>query len=331
MANGGTCCVLGPPQKASPSTAAVPAPGGGGRGYPVIVPVLLGVVGAAFLGTGFVVQQREAAQVASNDAFSVRLLWALMRRRLWWSGIAAMAIGYVLVGLSLGTGNLVLVEPLIAANLVFALPVAAAWCRRVPQRRSMLGAVGLAAGVAGFVFAAQPNGGRSDNVPVLNWVVAAAIAGAVIVGALAMAWRRHGDSRALLLGIATGTAYGMQDGLTRDVYGALSHGGVGAFAGWQVWTLLVVGAFGVLLAQNAFDCAPLTSSLPAISIMEPFVGIVLGVALFDSHLRTSGPAILVAGASLVVMFAGAYLVSRARVVREATMPRQASADLGRAA
>src|SRR3954452_6127501 len=119
----------------------------------MIVPVLLGIVGAAFLGTGFVVQQREAAQVASTDAFSVRLLWALMRRRLWWSGIAAMAIGYVLVGLSLGTGNLVLVEPLIAANLVFALPVAAAWCRRVPQRRSMLGAVGLAAGGGRFVFA----------------------------------------------------------------------------------------------------------------------------------------------------------------------------------
>src|SRR4051812_34479688 len=143
----------------------------------MIVPVLLGIVGAAFLGTGFVVQQREAAQVASNDAFSVRLLWALMQRRLWWSGIAAMAIGYVLVGLSLGTGNLVLVEPLIAANLVFALPVAAAWCRRVPQRRSMLGAVGLAAGVAGFVLAAQPNGGRSGNGPGLHWGGAPAIPG----------------------------------------------------------------------------------------------------------------------------------------------------------
>jgi drug/metabolite transporter (DMT)-like permease len=297
----------------------------------MIIPVLLGIVGAAFLGTGFVVQQREAAQVAPDDSFSVRLLWALVRRTLWWSGIASMAVGYVLVGLSLGTGNLVLVEPLIAANLVFALPVAAAWCRRLPQRRSMLGAVALAAGVAGFVLAAQPNGGRSDNVPVLNWAIAAAVAGAVIAGAVAAAWRRHGDSRALLLGIATGTAYGMQDGLTRDVYGAFSHAGAGAFGSWQVWTLVVVGAIGVMLAQNAFDCAPLTSSLPAISIMEPFVGIVLGVALFDSHLRTSWPAVVVAGASLVVMFAGAYLVSRARVVREATTPRRASADLRRAA
>jgi hypothetical protein len=297
----------------------------------VILPVLLGIVGAAFLGTGFVVQQREAALVASDDSFSVRLLWSLMHRKLWWSGIFSMTVGYALVGLSLGTGNLVLVEPLIAANLIFALPVAAAWCRRVPQRRSMLGAVGLAAGVAGFVLAAQPDGGRSDNVPVVSWVVAASIAGVVIAGAVALAWRRHGDARALLLGVATGTAYGMQDGLTRDVYGAFSHFGAGAFGSWQVWSLVVVGALGVMLAQNAFDCAPLTSSLPAISIIEPFVGIVLGVALFDSHLRTTLPALAVAGGSLVVMFAGAYFVSRAQVVRAATTPSGASAVLRRAA
>src|SRR4051794_41619552 len=101
-----------------------------------------------------------------------------MGRRLWWSGIASMAMGYVLVGLSLGTGNLVLVEPLIAANLVFALPVAAAWCRRVPQRRSMLGAVGLAAGVAGFVLAAPPHRGRGAQLAVVHSVGAPALAGA---------------------------------------------------------------------------------------------------------------------------------------------------------
>src|SRR4051812_25639337 len=260
-----------------------------------------------------------------------------MGRRLWWSGIASMAMGYVLIGVSLGTGNLVLVEPLIAANLIFALPVAAARCRRVPQRRSMLGAVALAAGVAGFVLAARPTGGRIDDVPAVHWMLAVAVGGAVIAGTGAFAWRghggwrRHGDRRALLLGIATGTEYGMQDGLTRDVYGVFSHSGVGAFAGWHVWTLVLVGALGVLLAQNAFDCAPLTSSLPAISIVEPFVGIVLGVALFDSHLRTSLPALVVAGFSLVVMFAGAYLVSRARVVREATTPRSAQAETRQAA
>src|SRR4051794_41846791 len=100
-----------------------------------------------------------------------------MGRRLWWSGIASMAMGYVLIGLSLGTGNLVLVEPLIAANLIFALPAAAAWCRRVPQRRAMLGAVALAAGVAGVVLAAPPTGGRARNGPAVNLVLGGLLAG----------------------------------------------------------------------------------------------------------------------------------------------------------
>lgn len=297
----------------------------------MIVPVLLGIVGAAFLGTGFVVQQREAARLASDDSFSVRLLWKLMSDGRWWLGIASMVTGYVLVGWSLGTGNLVLVEPLIAANLMFALPVAARHCRRWPQRRSMLGAVALAGGVTGFVLAAHPHGGRSDNVAPTSWIVAGVIAGAMIAGAVALAWRRHGDSRATLLGLATGVAYGMQDGLTRDVYGLFTHTGAATFGSWQIWTLVLVGAVGVLMAQNAFDCAPLTSSLPAISITEPLIGIVLGVALFDSHIRTGWPAMLIAAASLAVMFVGAFFVSRAPVVRDATAPSLGTTGMRRAA
>jgi hypothetical protein len=86
----------------------------------------------------------------------------------------------------------------------------------------------------------------------------------------------------------------MQDGLTRDVYALVSHTGAASLGSWQIWTLLVVGAIGVLMAQNAFDCAPLTSSLPAISIVEPLTGIVLGVALFDAHVRHGALALAIA-------------------------------------
>src|SRR4051794_12995424 len=102
----------------------------------MLLTVCLGVVGAAFLGGGFVVQQREAAQVDAGSGLSMRLMMELVRRRLWWVGVTSMAVGYVLAGYSLGSGNLVLVEPLIAANLLFALPIAAVWCRKRPSPRS---------------------------------------------------------------------------------------------------------------------------------------------------------------------------------------------------
>lgn len=280
----------------------------------MVLPVILGLVGAALLGGGFVLQQREASGVDGDDGLSLRLIGTLMRRRPWWLGIGLMAAGYVLAGWSLGSGNLVLVEPLLAANLLFALPIAAVLGRRRPRRRSVLGALALAAGVAGFVVSGYPNGGRSVRIPAATWCWSAGIVAGVVCALVFLAWHRHASTRAVLLGAATGTVYGMQDALTRRVYGGMSHGFVSLLTDWPVWTLFAVGALGVLLAQNAFDCAPLTSSLPAISVCEPVTGIALGIGVFDAHVRTSAWALAVEALSLLVMLAGALVVARARVV-----------------
>jgi drug/metabolite transporter (DMT)-like permease len=290
--------------------------------------VVLGVIGAACLGGGFVLQQREASQVDAGDGISLHLLLELMRRPWWWLGIGGMCAGYVLAGWSLGTGNLVLVEPLIAANLLFALAIAAVWCRTWPRWSNIAGAVALAAGVTGFVLAGRPSGGRETSIPPVTWGIAGAVVVGLVAGLVVVAVRRHGDIRAALLGAATGITYGMQDALTRRVYGGFHHGTVQLLAGWPLWTLIVVGALGVLLAQNAFDCAPLTSSLPAISVGEAVTGLALGILVFRSHVNTGAVALAVEAVSLVVMLGGAAFVSRAHVVNAATDP---SVELAEAA
>jgi drug/metabolite transporter (DMT)-like permease len=284
----------------------------------MILPVCLGLLGAAFLGSGFVVQQREAAHADAGSGLSLRLMAQLMRRRVWWAGVASMVIGYVLAGWSLGSGNLVLVEPLIAANLLFALPIAAMWCRQRPSWRSMLAALALAGGVSGFVIAARPNGGRSVAIPSNTWAGAGVCAAVLVAFATAMALRRRGDRRAAWLGAATGIVYGMQDSLTRRVYGGIADSAFDLLRSWPVWVLLAVGTLGVLLAQNAFDCAPLSASLPAISVCEPMTGIALGIVVFHSHVRTDPLSLALAAFSLAVMLIGAHAVSKSRVVQEAT-------------
>jgi len=173
-------------------------------------PVCLGLLGAAFLGGGFVVQQREAAHTDPGSGLSVALLAQLVRRRVWWLGVASMVVGYVLAGWSLGSGNLVLVEPLIAANLLFALPIAAMWCRQRPSWRAMLAALALAGGVSGFVIAARPNGGRSVSISPNTWAAAGVIAAILVAFATAMALRRRGERRAAWRGAATGMVFGMR-------------------------------------------------------------------------------------------------------------------------
>ena len=284
----------------------------------MILPICLGLLGAAFLGGGFVVQQREAAHADPGSGLSVRLLVQLTRRRVWWLGVVSMVIGYVLAGWSLGSGNLVLVEPLIAANLLFALPIAAMWCRQRPSGRAMLAALALAGGVSGFVIAARPNGGRSVSIPPNTWAAAGAAAAVVVAVATVMALRRRGDRRAAWLGAATGIVYGMQDSLTRRVYGGIADSAFDLLKSWPVWVLLAVGFVGVLLAQNAFDCAPLSASLPAISVFEPMTGIALGILVFHSHVRTDPLSLALAAGSLVLMLVGAHAVSKSHVVHAAT-------------
>ena len=284
----------------------------------MILPVCLGLLGAAFLGGGFVVQQREAAHSDPGSGLSLRLMSQLMRRRVWWLGVASMVVGYVLAGWSLGSGNLVLVEPLIAANLLFALPIAAMWCRKRPSWGSMLAALALAGGVSGFVIAARPNGGRSVSIPANTWAGAGVAAAVVVALMTIMALRRRGNTRASWLGAATGIVYGMQDSLTRRVYGGIAHSAVDLLTSWPVWGLVGVGALGVLLAQNAFDCAPLSASLPAISVLEPMTGIALGILVFHSHIRTDTFSLAMAALSLCVMLGGALAVSRSHVVEALT-------------
>ena len=290
----------------------------------MILPICLGLLGAAFLGGGFVVQQREAARVDAGPELSLRLLGVLLRRRVWQLGVASMVVGYVLAGWSLGSGNLVLVEPLIAANMLFALPIAAMWYRQRPSLRSMLAALALAGGVSGFVMAARPNGGRSVSVPSNTWAAAGVIVAVLVAVATVMALRRRGDRRATWLGIATGLVYGMQDSLTRRVYGGIADSAVDLLTSWPVWVLLAVGFLGVLLAQNAFDCAPLSASLPAISVLEPMTGIALGILVFHSHVRTDPLSLALAAGSLLVMLVGAHSLSKSHIVHQAT-PRIAPA------
>jgi len=284
----------------------------------MIFPVCLGLLGAAFLGGGFVVQQREAALVDVAPGLSLRLLGVLMRRRAWQLGLLSMVIGYVLAGWSLGSGNLVLVEPLIAANMLFALPIAAMWYRQRPSLRSMVAALALAGGVTGFVIAARPNGGRSVAIPSNTWAAAGVAAAVLVAVATVMALRRRGDRRATWLGIATGIVYGMQDSLTRRVYGGIAHSAVDLLTSWPIWALVGVGFLGVLLAQNAFDCAPLSASLPAISFLEPMTGIALGILVFHAHVRTDMLSLALAAASLLVMLGGAFGISRSHVVEDLT-------------
>lgn len=279
---------------------------------------VLGLAAAVFLALGFVIQQHVAETLPAQERLTLRLLVDLARRPVWLGGIAAMIVGQLLGGSALDQGNVALVEPLLAANLLFALPMTAAWHRRRLHLREWTGAVLLMAGLAGFVVAGAPGGGGGDSpVSSLSWsilllAVAAVVAGLTYAGKRSDA--KHSDvlSEATLLASAAGILYGLQDALTRRTLQLFQDGNgvLAALSSWQPYILLLVGITGLLLAQSAFQEAPLTASLPAVTIAEPLAGIAIGVGLFSENLRLSPLPLAFELVGIALMIAGVILVAR---------------------
>lgn len=270
-------------------------------------------LGAAFLlGLGFVVQQHAAAQAPADERLSIRLLIDLAHRPVWLAGIAAMVGGQMLGGFALGKGSLTLVEPLLTCNILFALPMAAAWRRRHLSLREWAGSLLLIGGLSGFVVAAGPGGRLASRVLASGWLEAGASIAVVVVALTWFAKRSGLGQEATLLAVGAGVLYGLQDGLTQRILLLLRHGWFHLVISWEPYALVAVT--GLVLAQSAFEAAPLTASLPALTIAEPICGIGLGAGLFGEHIRLGGLFLGFEGAAIVLMVVGVVMVARSPLV-----------------
>jgi len=279
-----------------------------------VLTIALGLGAALWLGGGFVLQQHVAATLPWSDVLSPRLLLDLVRKPLWVAGIVVMVIGQLLGAAALGQGSLALVEPLLAANLLFALSVSALWRRHRLGAREWGGALLLIAGLAGFLLAADPGDGPGGRVPWYGWVVAAGSILVLVVFLVFLARRTDLAGEGTLLGTAAGVLFGLQDALTSQAVPLIGHGPLGMLTSWKPYAVLGVALVGLVLGQSAFRAAPLTASLPGLTVAEPLTGIALGAVLFSEPLRLSAPAVLAEVAAFVAIAFGVVLLTRSPLI-----------------
>jgi hypothetical protein len=91
---------------------------------------------------------------------------------------------------------------------------------------------------------------------------------------------------------------------------------------WPVYALVAVLVVGTWMQQASYQAGALQASLPAITGLEPVVGIVLGLTLFDERFRVHGP-LAVGGLLVAMLVAGVAVVVLARA-RAAPTPRRSS-------
>ncbi len=288
------------------------------------IAVLAALGAAGSFGVAAALQHRQAQLAPKAGGPSFRLLARLAGRPLWLAGILLAATAYGLQALALAFGPLALVAPIVATDLLFALPVAARWSRRLGPRE-WTGCALAAGGVAAFLAAAPPSSGRSDATS-RAWLLAFAMAGLICVLAIAAARLaggtpaggtpaggrlRAGTARAALTATAAGAVFGLTAAATLSLTRLLRATGPGAtLAHWEPWALLALGTAGLLLSASAFQAGPLAASLPVMDTVEPVCGVLLGTLLFGERLAGSpaGLAVQLAGAAAAI--AGITLLGR---------------------
>lgn len=270
-----------------------------------------------------VLQRRAARDEPDEAAFSLGMLFDLVRRPSWVGGILCMILGFLLQAAALTVGRIAVVQPLLTAELPLTLLLAAwAFSHRLPAREWV--AIGaMAVGLAGFVFSLSPSGGDVLGASTLRWVIALVVSLAVVLALALAGAARHGQPRAAALGLATGTLFGIVAALVAGVGAAYAGGFLSLFTAWQTYAVIVLGPTSFFLLQSALQAGDLDASQPGFTLMNPLVGVLWGVVVFGERPR-GGAWIVGELAAAAVIVAATLLLVRSPALQAGDPSAEAS-------
>jgi drug/metabolite transporter (DMT)-like permease len=275
--------------------------------------VALALLSALSFATSTVVQHRAATstEVRPGRGAALRLAARLLTNRAWLAGQGTAAVGFALHGLALRAGPVTLVQPVLSSGLVLTLALGAVVDRRHPGRplpgsRQWAAAGVVALGVMLFLVSASPAPGLPTGRPA---VLVVAAGGAFGVLAAAWAWSRRPGAphRALALGLAAGTGFGITGALLKQVVHRLP---TTWSAVWPALLMVVVGACSIVAAQSAYQAGALIESLPSLTVLEPVVAVAVATAAFGEALAPGRLAHAGQAGGLVILAAGVVYLAR---------------------
>ena len=284
------------------------------------IAALLALAAALMIGIGDVLEQQSAQLVTDKPVGTLALFGRLLRDRRWWTGTLVAGAGFGLQAAALGLGSVVLVQALLVTSLLFALVINAKVNHRRITRWQGIWAALLAAAVAVVVTVGNPQAGNPRG-SFRTWVVVAVVMGTALILCAIGARVFSGSVRALLLGLMSGSLWGLFSVLTKGVMDQLGRGipTLLRMPELYVWAVLAIAA--TALEQSAFRAGPLTASLPAVTISEPIVGSVLGVTVLGETLQTNNVGLVAIGGSVAVMVAATLALAHSQAAGKSDLAR----------
>lgn len=243
------------------------------------------------------------------------------RDPLWLAGLAASIVGFGLEAAALSVAPVVLVQPLIVAELPFALPLAAFIAGKRLGTREWLGIAAVTAGLAAVLATIHPRDTAIAGGPAV-WLTLFAAVGLMVAALVGLTARSGGMARTSGLAAAAGATFGLLSVITKATTHQFAARGLGALATWEPWVLAAVGIVGMSLAQNAYRAGPLAVSLPLLDIGEPLTGSVIAIIAFGESIGRLGAGALVGFAvGLALIASGVAALDRSPLVKAAQAAR----------
>jgi drug/metabolite transporter (DMT)-like permease len=289
-------------------------------GYDAVLALPCALGAAASFGAANVAQMRAARRTEAHIGLDPRLLFRLLRDPLWLAGFAGSVVGFGLQAVALFLAPVVLVQPLIVTELLFALPLSAALAGVRLGAREWSGAMLVAAGLAVFVLVANPGGGSGARLTGEKWLLVT-LPVAFAVAVLTVVAETHRDRamlRASCLAAAASVCFGLMSVTTKLVGHAFADDGFLAMLQQPgPWVLTAAAVVGMQLAQTAFRIAPLSVSLPLIDVGEPVVASLLATTAFGEHVGGGWQILFGVATSAAVVATGVAVLDTSPLIRGA--------------
>lgn len=245
--------------------------------------VTAAIAGAFFLAFG--TQRQSSAVRASAGGLNVTGLGLLrlLKSPRWVFGLVLLGMGMALNVYALASAPLTVVQPIGAIALVITTVVNAREHHIKMNRPTILAIVACMVGSAGFVVLAIQVSAKDHQITKgqeLLTILILVVVVAVFGGSLVLFPHRLGAFFCIL---GAGVLFGFVAVLVRTISVALldPNGQFLANVSWySVLAVIVAGLLGSYFVQNAYSKGPPDLVIAGLTVIDPMVGISIGIAIF---------------------------------------------------
>jgi drug/metabolite transporter (DMT)-like permease len=271
----------------------------------LIAGLIAGIVSSVLFNLGIALQAIEARRTPREEGLRASLIWDLLHRKLWLTGLGIEWLGVPLEILAFAWAPFVVVQPLLACGLLVLLAVARRLLGEMPSREGWIG-VGLI--IAGIGLIAWGAPGQQDTHRAAGAVIGVVV-GLVLVSLIpfALRGRRWDTAMTAVLGSACGFAATnvamklMADDIGNDHWPqAAAWLGVAAVAGF--------GA--TVTGMTALQRAPATTVIPISTAVQTFLPVALEPLFLAESFHSAELEGLPLLVGLAVMLVGIVVLAR---------------------